>query len=98
MRYVVDASVSVKWYIPEIYEQEAARLLNGKHDFHAPELILPEFSNIIWKKTRKQETTIQEGRKIVSAFSQTRLTLHSHKNFINAAYFGAEQTGQTVYD
>ncbi|HVF27509.1 MAG TPA: type II toxin-antitoxin system VapC family toxin [Pyrinomonadaceae bacterium] len=98
MRYVVDASVSVKWYVPENYEQEAERLLNGAHDLHAPELILPEFSNIIWKKTRGGELTTRQGRSIVAAYTKTGLTLHPHKNFINAAYFGAEQTKQTVYD
>lgn len=50
MIYVVDVSVSVKWYVPELFEKEADKILNDDNDLHAPELILPEFSNIIWKK------------------------------------------------
>lgn len=98
MNYVVDASVSVKWYIPEIYEQEAARLLKGRHSFHVPEIILPEFSNIIWKKVRRGEITNTEGETIISAFSRKRWRIHSHKKIIKSAYAGAEATGQTVYD
>ncbi len=98
MNYVVDASVSVKWYVPEIYEQEATRLLKGRHALHVPELILPEFSNIIWKKVRRGEITRAEGERIVTAFSKKKWTIHPHKRIIKSAYTGAEATGQTVYD
>lgn len=98
MIYVVDASVSVKWYVPEIYEQEATRLLKGKHRLHVPELILPEFSNIIWKKAKRGEITKAEGEKITGAFSRKRWTIHSHRRIIKSAYTGAAATGQTVYD
>jgi predicted nucleic acid-binding protein len=98
MRYIVDASVCIKWYIPEAYEQEATRLLQGGHALHAPELILPEVGNIIWKKVRRAEITDVEGEQIVNSFSKSGLTIHSHKNIIKSAYTGAESTGQTVYD
>lgn len=98
MSYVVDASVAVKWYVPEIYEQEATRLLKGSYRFHIPELLLPEFSNIMWKKVRRGEITPAEGEKIVTAISRKRWTIHSHKRIIKSAYIGAEATGQTVYD
>jgi predicted nucleic acid-binding protein len=98
MNYVVDASVAVKWYIPEIYEKEATKLLKGGHRLHVPELILPEFSNIIWKKARRGEITGSEGDRIIAAFSRKRWTVHTHKQTIRSAYTGAEATGQTVYD
>lgn len=98
MNYVVDASVSVKWYVPEIYEQEATRFLKGSHRLHVPELIYPEFSNIIWKKVRRGETTQAEGDRIINAFSRKRWLVYSHKRTVKSAYTGAESTGQTVYD
>lgn len=98
MNYVVDASVAVKWYVPEIYEQEAARLLKAKHLFHVPELILPECGNILWKKVRRGELTPAEGENIVLALSKKTWTIHSHKQMIRSAYTGADATGQTVYD
>ncbi len=95
---VVDASVAVKWYVPEIYEQEANRLQSGGDILHAPELILPEFSNIIWKKVRRGEITDKEGNKIVDAFAKRNLQIHSHKSVIKSAYTGAIMTNRTVYD
>lgn len=98
MKRVVDARVAVKWYVPEIYELEASRLQTGGFDLHAPELILPEFSNIIWKKVRLGEITETEGQKIITAFLQTGLRIHSHKQVIKSAFIGAVMTNQTVYD
>ena len=98
MRYVVDASVAVKWYVPEVCEQAATRLLKGRHELHVPELILPEFSNIIWKKVRRGELSAAEGSKIINAIAKKSWTVHSHQQTLRSAYTGAEATGQTVYD
>ncbi|MEO6588084.1 MAG: type II toxin-antitoxin system VapC family toxin [Pyrinomonadaceae bacterium] len=98
MKKVVDASVAVKWYIPEIFEREANRVQTSGEILHAPELILPEFSNIIWKKVRFGEITEKEGNKIVDAFAQRNLHFHSHKTLIKSAFTGAVMTNRTVYD
>jgi predicted nucleic acid-binding protein len=98
MKRVVDASVAVKWYIPEIFETEADRLLRSGSELHAPELILPEFSGIIWKKIRLGEITDVQGGKILSAFISARINLHSHRQVATSAFTGAVMSGQTVYD
>ena len=98
MNYVLDASVAVKWYVPEVHEQEATRLKKTGGVFHAPELIVPEFGNIIWKKTIRKELTPAEGNRIITAFAAEKLVLHSHHATLIAAYTGAQTTGQTVYD
>ncbi len=95
---VVDASVSVKWYVPENFGNEADKVLNDGGELHAPQLILPELSNIIWKKIRRGELDAPTGRNIVTAFGKTRIKLHPHNNLINSAFYGATATGQTVYD
>ncbi|HYJ90036.1 MAG TPA: type II toxin-antitoxin system VapC family toxin [Pyrinomonadaceae bacterium] len=98
MKLVVDASVAVKWYVPEIFEADADRVLRTASELHAPELILPEFSNIIWKKIRLGEITGPIGRNIVNAFSNANMTLHSHRHIVKSAFTGAAMSGQTVYD
>jgi predicted nucleic acid-binding protein len=67
-------------------------------ELHAPELILPEFGNIAWKKVARREITEKEGQRIVSEFSKTNLILHSHASIIKSAFTGAMMTNQTVYD
>ncbi len=98
MKRVVDASVAIKWYVPEIYEQEASHLQKSGDQFHAPELILPEFGNVVWKKVARGEITEKQGQRIVSEFSKTKLTLHPHASIIKSAFTGATLTNQTVYD
>lgn len=98
MKIVLDASVVVKWYVNENHTQNAEKLLDGSYELHAPELILPEVCNIIWKKVIRGELTSSEGTQIVSAFSSQSIETHPHKPILNAAFIGAESTQQTVYD
>jgi len=86
MKRVVGASVAVRWYVPEIYEQEASRLQQSGDELHAPESILPEFGNIVWKKVSRAEITEKEGQKIVAEFSQTKLVFHPHALIIKSAF------------
>jgi len=98
MNKVVDASVAIKWYVPEIYEQEASRLQKSGDTLHAPELVLPEFGNIVWKKVARREITEKEGQKIVTEFSRANLVYHPQRQIIKSAFTGATMTNQTVYD
>lgn len=45
MKLTVDASVVVKWFIPELLASEARALLALRFDLHAPDLLLAEFAN-----------------------------------------------------
>jgi len=98
MNYVVDASVAIKWYVPEILEREASNFLREKYDLHVPELILPEFSDIIWKKVKRGQMSDEDARRIITAISRRKWRVHSHREIIVSAYAGADATGQTVYD
>ncbi len=98
MRYVVDASVAIKWYVPEVHEPEAVLLLNGQHELHVPDLIFPEIGNIVWKKVRKGQVSESVGEEIIASVASKSWTIHPHDQIIKSAYAGAVATGQTVYD
>jgi predicted nucleic acid-binding protein len=98
MIIVADASVSVKWYVTEIHTPEAEKLLSGAYEIHAPELILPEFGSIIWKKARRKDLSEREATRIINTFSKQNITFHSHQPLLKAAFAGARLSGQTVYD
>ena len=54
MSLVVDASVAVKWLVPEERDADLAeRLRTGDPDLHAPGLMAVEVGNAIWVKARK---------------------------------------------
>lgn len=55
MKLVVDASVAVKWFFAEAHSDVARCLLAPGIYLHAPDFILIEAANVIWKKARRKE-------------------------------------------
>ena len=55
MRFVVDASVAVKWLVAEDDTVVAEELATSGHDLHAPRLMASEVANAIWRKARTGE-------------------------------------------
>jgi predicted nucleic acid-binding protein len=67
---VVDASVVVKWFVPEIHSDAARRLLVLPHEYLAPDLLFAETANTIWKKIRREELTAEAGQQLVADVGQ----------------------------
>ena len=61
MTWVVDASIAIKWVIPEILSEAADRLRDGDDDFVAPDLLLVEVANALWRKTTAKEISPREA-------------------------------------
>ena len=57
MKLIVDASVAVKWLFIEEGTVEARQLLAHRIVLYAPDFILTEAANVIWKKARRKEIT-----------------------------------------
>ena len=53
---VIDASIAVKWVVEEDGTAEAL-VLRQKAKLTAPDLIIPECANILWKKVRRNAET-----------------------------------------
>lgn len=68
---IVDASVALKWVVPEKGVSKAEALLRRPEDIIAPALVLAEAANALWKKRRVGELAVDPGdalREIVHAF------------------------------
>ena len=96
--YVVDASVVVKWFVPEIHSDRARRLLDTTHDYVAPDLLFAETANTIWKKVRRKELTVDEGRRLVADMGRVAVETVSCRALAEDAHALANATGRTVYD
>jgi predicted nucleic acid-binding protein len=55
--FVVDASVAVKWILPEEHSDAARELLAGEHELIAPPLISTEIAHVLLKSVRRKELT-----------------------------------------
>jgi predicted nucleic acid-binding protein len=65
MNLVVDASVAVRWYLPEDGAEEAESILLSESSLIAPELVIAEIGNAVWKRVRKGEVPRGEAVNIV---------------------------------
>lgn len=96
--FVVDASVAVKWFIPEIHSLAARRLLNEGNTLHAPDLIWAEVGNVLWKKQRAGELTREIATGIFQDFRHFPLLITASDSLLAVAWTLAYETGKTFYD
>lgn len=96
--FVLDASVVLKWFVPEVHSDAARRLLNAPHQYLAPDLLFPETSNAIWKKVRRGELTAGEAQRLVADLSRVAVDTIATRGLVADAYALASATGQSVYD
>jgi predicted nucleic acid-binding protein len=95
---VVDASVAIKWFIPEKGSIEAIKLFTGRHRLFAPDIIRPEIGNILWKLHTRRLLTSDEAFQIIGDFLSMPIEICSSDSLMTSAFEIAVATGRTVYD
>jgi predicted nucleic acid-binding protein len=96
---VVDASVAVKWFVPEIYSAQALRFLDAGFRHHIPAILHTEVGQTIWKKVhQRKEIVPADGRSILRALLVTPFEVHAVTPLLEPAFDIALTTGRTVYD
>lgn len=98
MKLTVDASIVVKWFVAESLHHEARCLLSRRIDLHAPDLVLSEFANTIWKKARNKE--IQDEKPYLKELSSLPevISLLPDRELIERAARMAIAIDHPVYD
>ena len=96
--FVVDASVVVKWFVPEIHSDAARRLLVLPHEYIAPDLLFAEAANTIWKKIRRKQLTADDGQRLVADIGRIGVETVSCRALAEDSHALATATGRTVYD
>ncbi|MEM7642169.1 MAG: type II toxin-antitoxin system VapC family toxin [Pseudomonadota bacterium] len=94
---VVDASVAVKWVIGEAGSIAAAGLLDGRA-LVAPDLILPECANILWKKATRGEIDAQEAGLAADILARMEVELVGHRRLMPDALRLALDLRHPAYD
>jgi predicted nucleic acid-binding protein len=97
-RIVVDASVAIKWFLPEVHSADALRLLERSFDLHVPDLIFSEVGNALWKRAMKGEISADDGLAVMQGLSAVPLRVWESRALLPAALNLACRLSGTVYD
>ncbi|MBX3568449.1 MAG: type II toxin-antitoxin system VapC family toxin [Rhizobiaceae bacterium] len=83
-RLVADASVAIKWLVPEP-DWSVARSIYAAFSLVAPELICAECANILWKKHRRNEISRFEVLDAIETIAAADIELVSLRDLTRQA-------------
>ena len=95
---VIDASVGLKWFLPEVHSIVSRRLTLGNFELNVPSLFYVEVGNALWMKTRRSELTPADAETIFSELSALPLLRHPDAPLGATGLSIALQTQRSVYD
>jgi predicted nucleic acid-binding protein len=96
--FVVDSSVGIKWFVPEVHTADALRARAPGRSLHAPAFFDVEMGNILWKKVQRAELLLADAAEIVGKLPTLPLSRHPVMPLLASALDLACQTNRTVYD
>jgi len=95
---VVDASVVIKWLLPESHSGAARRVLTEDNQLLAPDLLWAELGNVLWKRYRAHDLAAEEARDLLRDFKRFPINTIPSIMLVSAALDIATRFNRTVYD
>jgi predicted nucleic acid-binding protein len=93
---VIDASVAIKWVVEEPGTREALALRS--HRLTAPDLLVAECANILWKKVRRRELSAQEATLAARLLERADIELAPTRRLLERATRLAVTLDHPAYD
>jgi predicted nucleic acid-binding protein len=94
---VIDASIAIKWVVEEDRTQEALAL-RQKAALIAPELLVAECANILWKKVRRRELYKPEALIAARLLQGAEIELLPMRSLFEAATRMSIEIDHPAYD
>jgi predicted nucleic acid-binding protein len=95
--FVIDASIAIKWVVEEKGTAAALRLRRQAR-LIAPELLVAECANILWKKVRRKELSRHEAILAARLLQGADLELLPTRSLLEAATLIAIELDHPAYD
>jgi predicted nucleic acid-binding protein len=95
---VIDASIAVKWVVEEDGTPEALALRQKKGKLIAPELLVAECANILWKKFQRGELLKAEALLAARLLQGAEIELLPTRSLFEAATRMSIEINHPAYD
>lgn len=97
MKLVIDASIAIKWVVNEEGSTEAVKLLKAG-PFAAPDLLMAECANILWKKVQRTELSAPEALLCARLLQRADIEIHPTRHLLESATQLAIALSHPAYD
>lgn len=102
MRYVLDCSVAVRWFVAQTHADKAAHLLDGlasgRTSLLAPDVIVPEFGHVLRKLVVGKKLAPERARSFLDRFLLLPIEMSSARDLAPRALDLAFRHSATFYD
>lgn len=97
---MLDASVLAALYVddPATEQSEAALSHLAGDDLHAPDFVVLEVANVLWKRVRREELHAEDAMAAIADLSAASIHLHPVSNLVAQALALALAHAFTTYD
>ncbi|HEU4723547.1 MAG TPA: type II toxin-antitoxin system VapC family toxin [Gemmatimonadaceae bacterium] len=98
--YVLDASVLAALYVddPATKPSEAALQRIENDELHAPDFVVLEVANVLWKRVRREELHAEDAMAAIGDLSAASIQLHPLSGLVAQSLALALAHGFTTYD
>ena len=97
-RFVVDASVVVKWFLPEDHTEAARGLLGSGFDLASPDLVRAEVGNVMWKRWRRGEVSAEVANEALRDLERLPLRIETSEPLMSTVWVVSERFDTSFYD
>lgn len=97
-RFVLDASVAVKWFLPEIHQAESFNLLKSNPVLIAPEFLKVEFDSILSKWCRSGRVNYERAEEVRSVFNKIKIYFVDLDDIADISFEISAKLPVTYYD
>jgi predicted nucleic acid-binding protein len=97
-RAVIDASIVIKWVVEEDGTAEALALRRAYDKLLAPDLLVSECANVLWKKVARGQLTPEEAQLAARLIASAEIELVETRAFLETATMLAIKLSHPAYD
>jgi predicted nucleic acid-binding protein len=95
---VVDASVAAAWLVADARSEEAVVVLAEQQDLIAPDLLIVEVANALWKRILRDELAEETAEKLLTYLTDAGLDLVPSRTLILPGLRLAYTLRHPIYD